>query len=425
MRNFLTRKALPALVRHLASVLRAVGSLKAGKAARLQRVRLAKGRHIGAQIIEPHGLGAVLIRFFARKEKYVGLDTLRVKNACRQAQNSVQIALIHQVDTNLFAVTVGKQHIVRQHYGSARLAVSLQAAVDMLQEVQLLVARGIGEVVTRCALTAFFRAEGRIGQHNVIALHFLAHVGKRITQNNFALDIMQHSIHQRQAVRIMHQLTAGEGLRIFKLGRFLIQIKEIVRLLTHKIAGSNHKTEGTAGRIIAALAGLGCHQARHYVNQHTRRKVLPGTALLFVSVFLQQSFVKITQSLLLRAEPVQLVNRPDNLFQVLRLINVRRRALVNLLNASRALLAQVIQQILVKALQLQSLARQQIIPAIALRDIFLAAGFLSHLQKQNICQLRNVLMIGNAVITQHITQIPELCYNLLCIHAVLPPSSYK
>ena len=192
---------------------------------------------------------------------------------------------------------------------------------------------------------------------------------------------MQHRVHQRQAVRIMHQLAASEGLRIFKLRRFLIQIKEIVRLLTHKIACRNHKTEGTAGRIVTALAGLGCHQARHHVNQHTRSEVLPGAALLFVSVFLQQSLVKITQSLLLRAEPVQLVNRPDNLFQVLRLVDVRRRALVNLLNASRAPLAQIIQQILIKALQLQALARQQIIPAIALRDIFLAAGFLGHFQK--------------------------------------------
>ena len=293
----------------------------------------------------------------------------------------MQIALIHQVDTNPFAVTVGKKHIVRQHYGSTRLAVSLQAAVDMLQEVQLLVARGIGKVVARCTLAAFFRTEGRIGQHHIIALHLLAHVGKRITQNNFALDVMQHRVHQRQAVRIMHQLAAGEGLRIFKLRRFLIQIKEIVRLLTHKIACRNHKTEGAAGRIVAALAGLWCHQARHYVNQHTRSEVLPGAALLFVSVFLQQSLVKITQALLLRAEPVQLVNRPDNLFQVLRLVDVRRRALVNLLNASRAPLAQVIKQLLVKALQLQSLARQQIIPAIALRDIFLAAGFLGHFQK--------------------------------------------
>ena len=35
-----------------------------------------------------------------------------------------------------------------------------------------------------------------------------------------------------------------------------------------------------------------------------RSEVLSGTAFLFVSVFLQQSLVKITQSLLLCAEPV-------------------------------------------------------------------------------------------------------------------------
>ena len=192
---------------------------------------------------------------------------------------------------------------------------------------------------------------------------------------------MQHSVHQRQAVRIMHQLAAGEGLRVFKLRSFLIQIKKVIRLLTYKIARRNHKAKGAAGRIIAALSGLRCHQTCHNINQHTRSEVLSGTAFLFVSVFLQQSLVKITQSLLLRAEPVQLVNRPDNLFQILRLINIRCRALINLLNTSCTLLAQIIQQFLIKGLQLQPLARQQIIPAIALRDIFLAAGFLGHLQK--------------------------------------------
>lgn len=72
----------------------------------------------------------------------------------------MQIALIHQVDTNPFAVTVGKKHIVRQHYGSARLAVSLQATIDMLQEVQLLVARGIGKSSRVARSPPFFVPKG-------------------------------------------------------------------------------------------------------------------------------------------------------------------------------------------------------------------------------------------------------------------------
>ena len=72
----------------------------------------------------------------------------------------MQIALVHQVTANLLAVAVGKEHIVRQHHGGTSLVVGFQAAVDVLEEVQLLVAGGEGEVVPGGALAALLGAEG-------------------------------------------------------------------------------------------------------------------------------------------------------------------------------------------------------------------------------------------------------------------------
>ena len=64
------------------------------------------------------------------------------ENASGQAENGMQIAFIHQVAANFFSITIGKEHIVRQHYSGPGFAVGLQAAVDMLEEVQLFVAGG-------------------------------------------------------------------------------------------------------------------------------------------------------------------------------------------------------------------------------------------------------------------------------------------
>ena len=47
----------------------------------------------------------------------------------------------------------------------------------------------------------------------------------------------------------MDQLTAGEGIPCFEIGRILIQAEEIIRLLPHVFVGRNHEPKGATGRI--------------------------------------------------------------------------------------------------------------------------------------------------------------------------------
>ncbi len=63
---------------------------------------------------------------------------------------------------DLLADVALEQHVVGQHHGGA--AAGLQAAVDVLQEAELLVAGGEGEVVARGQPAAFLGAEGRVGE---------------------------------------------------------------------------------------------------------------------------------------------------------------------------------------------------------------------------------------------------------------------
>lgn len=116
----------------------------------------------------------------------------------------------------------------------------------MLQEVQLLVAGGEGEVITGGTLTAFLGTKGRVGQNHIEILHGCAHAGQGIAQLDFAVNVMEHGVHQSQTVGIMDKLTAGKGFISLKLCHFRIQIKEVIGGFLHMAMGSDHKSKGTA-----------------------------------------------------------------------------------------------------------------------------------------------------------------------------------
>jgi hypothetical protein len=74
----------------------------------------------------------------------------------------VQVALVHQVAADVGADVAFEQHVVGQHHGGT--AAGFQAAVDVLQEGELLVAGGVGEVVPAGQAAALLGAEGRVGE---------------------------------------------------------------------------------------------------------------------------------------------------------------------------------------------------------------------------------------------------------------------
>src|SRR5262249_15366248 len=80
----------------------------------------------------------------------------------------MQVALVHQVGADLPAGIALEQHIVGLHHGGA--ATGLEAAVDMLQKTELLVASGKSEVITRGQAAAFLGAKGRVSEDERSAL---------------------------------------------------------------------------------------------------------------------------------------------------------------------------------------------------------------------------------------------------------------
>lgn len=147
--DLLARVRVPALVLDAVAVGGLIGLDEAREVLALERVSLAEGRHVRAQVVEPDFVRVPLVGRAARKEEHICLDALRIEDARRQTQDGVQVALLHEVAADGLTVAVGEQDVVGQDDGGARFAVCLKAAVDVLEEVELLVARRVGEVVAR------------------------------------------------------------------------------------------------------------------------------------------------------------------------------------------------------------------------------------------------------------------------------------
>ena len=147
----------------------------------------------------------------------------------------MKIAFIHQITTDFLSVTISKKHVIRQNYRRSGLTVCFQTAVNVLEEIQLLVAGQEGQIITAGPLTAPLGAKGRIGQYHVIILQLLPFVGQGVPQGDFTFNIMEHSIHQCQSMSIVYQLTAGEGFIFFKFGHIRIQIIKIIRIALYML----------------------------------------------------------------------------------------------------------------------------------------------------------------------------------------------
>ena len=335
----------------------------------------------------------------------------------------MEVALLHQVAADTLTIAVSKQDIVRQNDSRTSAAVLVQAAVDMLEEVQLLIAGGESKVITGSTFAALLGTKRRVGENDIITPHLLAKVGQSIAQIDGAADIVQHGIHQGQTVGVMHQLTAGKRLSALELLLIHGQFKQIIGVVLYIAVSRDHKTEGATGRVIAPLSGLGSDELSHNVDENTRGKILTGARFLLVCILLQQAFIEIAQAFFFGCIPVKLVDGLDDLLQILGLINIALCTLINLTDTASAAFAQMFQQFLVELFQVHALLSKELVPTVLFRDSSLGTSLLAHFQEQDIGQFRDVLMISNTVISQYIAEIPEFCYDFLIVHATLPPSS--
>ena len=77
----------------------------------------------------------------------------------------------------------------------------------------------------------------------------------------------------------------------------------------------------------------------------------------------------------------------------------------------------MVKQAFVEDFQVDAAVSCQVFPAVACRDGFFCAGFLSHLEEKQVCQFGDVLMVGDAIIPEDIAEVPEPGNDFLIVHA--------
>ena len=138
-----------------------------------------------------------------------------------------------------------------------------------------------------------------------------------------------------------NKLSARKGLLSLKCGGIGVKVKETVGLILHVLVDSNHEAKRTACGIVASFPCLRFHQTGHHTDEYTGREILSHTRLFLVEAFLQQPFIQVAQPLLTGKVPVDVINGGDDLLQILRLINVGGRTLMNLTDTAYTDIAQI------------------------------------------------------------------------------------
>ena len=368
--------------------------------------------------------GGGLAHFF--KKQHVGFDALGVEDAGGQPEDGVQAAFVHQVAAHVGAYAGFKQHVVGQHHGGA--ATVFEVAHDVLQKGQLLVAGDKRQVISRGAAAAFGGAKGRVAQHHVAVGQGAACAGQGVAQVHHALVVafhaVQQAVHQRQAPGAGDQLHANEGVVALELALALGQVVEVVGAFFDGAVGRNQKAAGACGGVLHGFARLGLDDLDDGVNQRARGEVLACAAFGFAGVLLQQAFVQIAQAVALGAEPVNAVQAFDELLEVARLLQAGLRVGVDGGNEGVGALAELEQRFFVVQQQVHAAAPRELAPAGVVGQLVLVqhaafGAFVLHFDEEQQHQLGDVVAVVDAVVAQHVAQVPEFLDDVLGGHGFL------
>ena len=85
---------------------------------------------------------------------------------------------------------------------------------------------------------------------------------------------MQHQVHQRQSVRVLHVLHSVEGAPVEALLLCFRQGIDVL-VLSDPAARSNQKTTSACSRVLDHIPQLGLHHRHHRIDQWSWGEVLP------------------------------------------------------------------------------------------------------------------------------------------------------
>lgn len=383
-----------------------------------ERGALAKLGHVRPHVVNPDSLGVSLVRRLALgEEEDIGLHPLSIEDARRQSQDRMQIALLHQIAADIHPRVIFKEHIVWHHHRTA--ATRLQASVTVLQEAKLFITGDKGEIIPGGCASPFLGAKGGIGEDDIGGAKSLTIRGQGIATEPVALNVVQHGIHEGQAVGIGDEFHAIEGVQALEILFTGFELEEVIGLLLDVLVSDDEEATGAQSRILDVFTRLGLDEFNHAFDEGARREVLTRTTLLLIGIALEQAFIEIAQAFLLCIVPVEGINIFDELGQVLGLAQRSRSIVEDGLHPWRAMRTQVDEQFPVELEPLGVvLLIGEVGPAVALGKLIFLAGFLHHLEEEEESQLGHILVVRDAIVSKDVTEAPELGDDVLGGHGL-------
>src|ERR1017187_6589490 len=143
------------------------GLLKGPKIIDFKKPCLAEGIHIRAHVIYPQALRAGPIGIATRHKENIRLNALRIEDAGRQTQHSVDIAKLHHPITKPATHILLEQDVIGNDDG--RTGSRLESSDDVLHESELFVRRfrRDGEIRARRPSPSLFCSEWRIRKNHI------------------------------------------------------------------------------------------------------------------------------------------------------------------------------------------------------------------------------------------------------------------
>jgi len=362
------------------AVLRIVGGDEVIEVAPFEGILFEGEMLVRPQIIDPELLGPRLFLCgLTVEEKDIRLHSLGVEDPGGESQQRMDIGLLEKFPADRLPCPTLEEDIIGEHHGGA--AMLFENCEDVLEEVELLVARagpevvavdreGILRLLTVCTddRNATFLPKGRVGQHHVVfpMLPCQRVLGRdrEIRRIGITPDAVQEEIHGTEPGDAIDQLESVE--RAIPQALLLRPIKCMV--MGEKIMGRQQEATRTAGRIADRLAGLGGHGIDDGCDQGAGGEVLASSPLHIGGVLFQESLVGIPLDIDTETRPLLLVDEIDNQSAKLgRVLNFVLRLTENQPQHSRTL-AQLLQGVPVVGFQIIPIELDQDIPAEALWD---------------------------------------------------------
>ncbi len=236
----------------------------------LQRIGLAEGRHVGAQVVEPDVPGGLLhvvrrvdLVRHTGEEQHVGLDALSIEDPRWQAQDCVQVAVHHQEAAQLGACAVAKEDVVGHDNGAAPAILEVTNGVFEEGHRADTFARCQGEV--RAVHIARHLVERRVGQDHIRLAERFALRCATVLATHKAFDPMQKHVHDAQTVRVRHPFMPPEGKAALKIALFFGKREQVVGGVLDRAVSSDKEAAGASGRVLDNFAGLRFDQANDAV----------------------------------------------------------------------------------------------------------------------------------------------------------------